>query len=157
MLAGVQVLRRLGSMAAAVAIVGVLGPTTATAAPRPFDSVASGGAIIAEAAKYAGIPYRYGATGPGAYDCSGYTRQVFRQFRIELPRTSGEQRAATTPIAAAARQPGDLVFFLSAGGRVTHLGIYAGGNAMWVAPSSGKRVMRQNIYSSRVVYGRVHS
>lgn len=125
--------------------------------PKTFDSVASGSAIIAHAATYAGKPYQYGATGPNAYDCSGYTRQVFRHFGIELPRTSGEQRNAVSPVAAGGRKPGDLIFFLSSGGHVYHTGIYAGGNKIWVAPTTGKSVMLENIWSSQVSYGRAHS
>jgi cell wall-associated NlpC family hydrolase len=51
-------------------------------------------------------------------------------------------------------RPGDLVFFF-AGGRVTHVGIYAGGNTMIAAPHSGQVVHRQRIYSANVAFGRV--
>ena len=157
--------RRLGCAGVlAAACVASTAPAASAAARTPkralpvvakaFDSVAAGPAIIAEAARYAGIPYRYGATGPDAYDCSGFTLTVFRHFGIELPRTSGMQIGATEPIAAAARQPGDLIFFHS-GGRISHVGIYAGGNEMWASPRAGKTVMRQGIWSAQVTYGRV--
>jgi cell wall-associated NlpC family hydrolase len=40
-------------------------------------------------------------------------------------------------------------------GRVTHVGIYAGGNDWWVAPRKGTTVRKQSIYSSRYSVGRV--
>lgn len=160
-----HVVRRLGcAVVLAAACVASTAPAASAAVPTPkralpvvakaFDSVAAGSAILAEAARYAGTPYRYGATGPDAFDCSGYTLTVFRHFGIELPRTSGMQSGATDPVAAPARQPGDLIFFHS-GGRISHVGIYAGGNEMWASPRAGKSVMRQGIWSAQVSYGRV--
>ena len=43
---------------------------------------AFGKRVIRAAAKYRGTPYRYGATGPSRFDCSGFTRFVFAKFGI---------------------------------------------------------------------------
>ena len=106
------------------------------------------------AAELKGKPYRYGATGPSSFDCSGYVQYVFRQVGKSLPRTSRQQRAATPQIAKAEKRPGDLIF-LYRGGRVTHVGVYAGDERMWVAPKAGDVVKLQRIYSSAYTVGRV--
>ena len=40
-------------------------------------------------------------------------------------------------------------------GRITHVGIYAGGNRWWVSPKSGDRVKLQSLYSSNYVVARL--
>jgi cell wall-associated NlpC family hydrolase len=119
-----------------------------------FNTVSAAPAILREAARHAGAPYRYGAAGPRGFDCSGYTMYVFSRFGVRLPHNSGAQRAATRRIPASERRPGDLIFFHTGSGRVTHVAIYAGGNMMWHSPHSGLTVRRAPIYSSRVSYGR---
>lgn len=44
--------------------------------------------IVEEAASHDGAAYRYGASGPDAFDCSGFTSYVFEQVGVDLPRTS---------------------------------------------------------------------
>jgi cell wall-associated NlpC family hydrolase len=135
--------------------------TSATATVQPRAVVQArvapsvGQRAVALAARQAGKPYRYGSTGPSAFDCSGFTTYIFNtQLGKRLPRTSAAQAAALPKVAQAAKQPGDLLFFRS-GSRVTHVGIYAGGGRMWAAPTSGDRVKLQSIYSSRYSVGRV--
>ena len=99
-------------------------------------------------------PYRYGATGPRAFDCSGYTRWVFDRVGRHLPRTSRAQARATRHVRASQRRTGDLVFFKDHG-RVYHVGIYAGYNSIWHAPRSGQRVHRERLWTTQVSYGRV--
>lgn len=72
--------------------------------------------IIAYASEYMNVPYHYGGNGPKAFDCSGFTRFVFRRFGYELKRSVGGQledgwkRIDDT----SELRRGDLVFF---GGR----------------------------------------
>jgi cell wall-associated NlpC family hydrolase len=106
------------------------------------------------AASKKGAPYRYGATGPHAFACSGYTRWVFRKVGRHLPRTSRAQARHAHHIKKSHRRTGDLVFFRS-GGRVYHVGIYAGHNRIWHAPRPGKRVTKARIWTSHVRYGRI--
>jgi len=109
------------------------------------------GGVLAIAAQYQGIMYRYGGTSPETgFDCSGYTQYVFKQLGISLPRTAEEQRQMATPVSDP--QPGDLVFF---GAPAYHLGIYAGNGKMWDSPRTGKAVDLRDIWSSSVTYGRV--
>lgn len=120
--------------------------TVAAGAPGSADF---GAAVMAIAARYAGTAYRYGGTTPAGFDCSGFTSYVLRQVGIDLPRTSGSQRAATARISRSEAVPGDLVF--SPG----HVGIYAGDGMMWDSPRTGEVVSRRAIYSSAATYGRV--
>jgi len=113
-----------------------------------------GAAAVAEAATHAGKPYRYGATGPGSFDCSGFVQYVYGQLGVSLPRTSAQQAAAARPVPRGSEQLGDLIIFRT-GGTVTHLGIYAGEGTMWVARRSGTTVTRQTIYTSTYSVGRV--
>lgn len=106
------------------------------------------------AASKRGAPYRYGAEGPRAFDCSGYTHWVFARVGKRLPRTSSQQYGAADRIRARDRQRGDLVFFHSGGG-VYHVGIYAGHGRIWHAPHTGARVRMERIWTRAVSYGRV--
>jgi cell wall-associated NlpC family hydrolase len=107
------------------------------------------------AAAQAGKPYRYGAEGPAAFDCSGLVTWVFnRKLGRHLPRSSSAQYAASRPIAKRNLRRADLVFFVS-GGRVYHVGIYAGRNRIWHAPHSGARVRRDPIWTTSWRAGRV--
>ena len=106
------------------------------------------------AASKRGAPYRYGAVGPRAFDCSGYTRWVFRKVGRHLPRTASAQARFAHHIRRAARRTGDLVFF-SSGGHVYHVGIYAGHNRIWHAPRPGERVGLVHLWTRHVFYGRI--
>ncbi len=110
-------------------------------------SSSTGSAIVRAAASHAGKPYRWGATGPNAFDCSGFTQYVHRQAGISIPRTSGAQAAAGRRVAKSDKRPGDLIAIYT-NGRVSHVAIYAGGNSMWVARRSGTTITKQNIYTS---------
>ncbi|OAH10994.1 C40 family peptidase [Streptomyces jeddahensis] len=106
------------------------------------------------AASKKGSPYRWGATGPRRFDCSGLTLYSFKQAGKKLPRTAAQQYNKTRHVSAKQRQPGDLVFFHS-GRSVYHVGIYAGKGRIWHAPKSGDVVRLQKIWTKNVWYGRV--
>lgn len=109
--------------------------------------------IVKAAAAQKGDPYRYGATGPSSFDCSGLTQYAHKQAGIKLPRTSRDQQAKVRKISKSYRRPGDLIFFHN-GGRVYHAAIYAGSNYMWTAPQRGESVKKAKIYSSNYSVGR---
>lgn len=70
--------------------------------------------IIDYATQYLGRPYRSGAKGPKAFDCSGFTSYIFKEYGIELNPSSRTQATQGTEIELDQVQPGDLLFF---GGR----------------------------------------
>lgn len=115
-------------------------------APAPAPAPRGNGSwsgIQSTANSLLGTRYRWGGTTTAGFDCSGFTQYVFRQNGISIPRDSRAQYAATTRVSNPV--PGDLVFFGS-GGRVTHVGIYAGG---------GRYVGSQT--STGVAYTNVHT
>ncbi len=67
--------------------------------------------VVIESKKYLGTPYRYGGTTTRGFDCSGYTRHVFENVGINLPRTAQQQASAGKKVNKKHVQPGDLVFF----------------------------------------------
>lgn len=70
-----------------------------------------------------GAKYRYGASGPSAFDCSGLVNWAYRSSGKSLPRTSKALSRVGTSVSKSALQPGDLVFFY---GGPSHVGIYIG-------------------------------
>lgn len=99
-----------------------------------------------------GDPYRYGAAGPSAFDCSGLVYYSYRKAGFtNVPRTSRQQAAAFRPVKRRNMRPGDLVFFTN-GGRVYHMGVYAGrknGHRTIIhASRSGTPVKRDPIWTS---------
>lgn len=101
-------------------------------------------AIIREAERWIGTPYRYGAqTRRKGTDCSGMTMVIFRdKAGVQLPRNSAAQQQACMLVRRSELQPGDLIFFSSSkrGGRVNHVGIYRG-NGEFIHASSSRGVM----------------
>lgn len=67
--------------------------------------------VIDYASKFLGRPYRRGSGGPKAFDCSGFTSFVFRNFDISLSRSSRDQYGQGVSISRNDIQPGDLLFF----------------------------------------------
>jgi cell wall-associated NlpC family hydrolase len=99
-----------------------------------------------------GDPYRYGAEGPGAFDCSGLVYySTHRAGYRHVPRTSSAQGRYMRHIKRSAMRRGDFVFFTS-GGSVYHVGIYAGrrdGHRIIVhAPYTGSHVKRERIWTN---------
>ncbi|WP_214407081.1 C40 family peptidase, partial [Pseudonocardia lacus] len=70
-----------------------------------------------------GSPYRYGAAGPNAFDCSGLVSWAYKNVGISLPRTSRAMSQVGTPVSRDNLRPGDLVFFYRP---VSHVAIYIG-------------------------------
>lgn len=107
-------------------------------------SSASGNAIVSYAYNFIGTPYVYGATGPDAFDCSGFTSYVYANAAgINITRTTYSQMGVGTPVSYDQLQPGDLVF--TYGG--DHVGIYVGGGQYIHAPQPGDSVKVGNITS----------
>lgn len=79
-----------------------------------------------------------GGTTPSGFDCSGYTSYIFRNFGIELPRTSSDQYNVGTKVNKADLKTGDLVFFHGTTNKsgITHVGIYLSDNQFISATSS---------------------
>lgn len=99
-----------------------------------------GRAVLEAAETRIGAPYRYGGSGPDAFDCSGLVAYAHRQVGIAVPRTAAEQFSKAAPVKRRELRPGDLVFFRLSGRDVGHVGIYVGDDRFVHAPQSGGHV-----------------
>ncbi len=98
-------------------------------------------AALGFAAGQLGVPYLWGGSGPGGFDCSGLTQAAYAQAGRSLPRTAQEQYDAGPPVpTGSAVAPGDLLFFGGGPGAVDHVGIYVGAGEMIDAPHTGSTV-----------------
>ncbi len=81
--------------------------------------------LLKEAHRHLGKRYRSGSKGPNAFDCSGFSSYVFRQFGYDLSPSSKAQFLQGTPVDTKSLRKGDLVFFTSrrSGKSVGHVGI----------------------------------
>ena len=111
--------------------------------------------IISTAMRFIGVPYFWGGTSIKGVDCSGLTRMAWFLNGILLPRNASDQADIGRPISVDADtgrfpadsserfigcdafrqemlhrisnlQPGDLIFFGSSAGNISHVGIYIG-------------------------------
>lgn len=92
---------------------------------------------LAAARSQIGSPYSMGATGPGAFDCSGLTTYAFRRAGEALPRDSFGQFGAGRAVEKGDIRAGDLVFFSTNGPGASHVGIATGKGTVVSATSSG--------------------
>jgi cell wall-associated NlpC family hydrolase len=113
-----------------------------------------GVAVVAEASKHKGKPYRYGAAGPYAFDCSGFTQFVYRKFGRSLPHSATQQGRLGVSIAKGAARPGDLLVFGSPG-RYYHAAIFAGNGYMVDSSTSGQPVALRRIWSNNFAVRRL--
>jgi peptidoglycan DL-endopeptidase CwlO len=154
----------------AAALVALLPATTAAAAPAPAPATSVGvpaapvvslpvtpvaqtvpaataapakaASALATAMSKIGSPYRWGAAGPNAFDCSGLVTYAFKQVGVSLPRTSSAMSRVGTPVAKSDLRPGDLVFFYKP---VSHVAIYIGDGKVVHASSSKSPVKISNL------------
>lgn len=117
----------------------ILSGCASTPPAPPSTSEPSGSRIADTALALTGTPYRYGGADPRGFDCSGLVHYVHRRAGIAVPRTAEAQFEDARRVARDGLQPGDLVFFRLEG-KVSHVGLYAGGQRFVHAPSSGKAV-----------------
>lgn len=96
-------------------------------------------ALYARTMLVVNTPYTYGGNTPeGGFDCSGLVQYALRGITEKrLPRSTSQWAGVSTAIARRNLQRGDFVFFNTAGGRYSHMGIYVGGERFVHAPSSG--------------------
>ena len=90
-----------------------------------------------------GLPYVWGAAGPGAFDCSGLVQWAFAQAGVSMPRVAADQARVGPAVPVGQLQPGDLIFYHTDPtdpGYVSHVAIYLGNGWMIQAPQPGEYV-----------------
>jgi cell wall-associated NlpC family hydrolase len=105
--------------------------------PRPARAVAF-------ALGQRGKPYRWGAEGPHAFDCSGLTWAAWRAGGVAIPRTAAGQLAGL-PRVRGRLQPGDLVIYHSRGPSRRHVAMVVGSGRMVEARGRGIPVRSTSI------------
>ncbi|RGA05578.1 NlpC/P60 family protein [Microbispora sp. H13382] len=115
----------------------------------PGEQVA---AVIAYAYAQLGKPYRWGAEGPAAFDCSGLTMRAFQAAGITIPRVAADQWRHGSRIPAGQEQPGDLAFFRMEQDGPGHVGIVIGNGQMIHAPNS-REVVKIALYERADLVG----
>ncbi len=120
--------------------------------------------MVEYAKRYLGSRYGRGGKGPKAFDCSGFTSFVFKNFGIQLSPSSSAQGLQGTRIDLANVEVGDLLFFSGRGGgkRVGHVGMvvsvdHEAGTLEFIHSSSSQGVVIQNFpdggyYSKRYLH-----
>jgi len=117
--------------------------------------------IILTAQEYMGTKYVWAANGPDCFDCSGFTRYVYKQHGMTLPRYSGNQAKVGMKVSFDELQIGDLVFFDTEKKyrkKVNHVGIYIGDGKFIHASSAKKQVTitsfrKKKFYKNRFLWG----
>jgi cell wall-associated NlpC family hydrolase len=111
---------------------------TSTASTSSATATGSAAAVIAFVKAQVGDAYVSGGTGPNSWDCSGLVQAAFKQVGVDLPRVSQSQSTAGTQVSLSNLQPGDILYWGSAGSAY-HVAVYVG-DGMFVGaqnPSTG--------------------
>lgn len=106
-----------------------------------------GATVVETAKKYIGYSYKYGASGPTSFDCSGFTSYIFKLHGVSLSRTAKQQYGNGTAVSRSDLQPGDLIMFGPSVSGINHVGIYIGGGQIVHAANPSRGVTIDTINS----------
>ena len=117
---------------------------------------AVGERAAAVALRQVGVPYRYGGATIDGFDCSGLVQYSYRQAGKAVPRTTAQLWSASATVDRDKLRAGDLLFFRIEG-KMSHVGLYLGGQEFVHAPSTGRNVsvakLTSPFYSSALIRG----
>jgi cell wall-associated NlpC family hydrolase len=105
----------------------------------PVRVMTLGEKAAAVALQQVGVPYRYGGASASGFDCSGLVQYSYGRAGKSLPRTTGQLWSDTSAVNRRDLRVGDLLFF-NIEGKMSHVGLYVGGQQFVHAPSSGRTV-----------------
>ena len=127
------------------------------AARLPERFPTDGGAILATAAGFLGLPYLWGGTSEKGFDCSGLVQRIYGLHGVRLPRDSDQQSEVGEEIdpgpSGEAIREADLAFFAETpGGRSTHVGILAPGGRLLHASTTRGGLAWDGLYPATPGY-----
>ncbi|MEU8783219.1 C40 family peptidase [Streptomyces sp. NPDC048637] len=111
-------------------------------APSSSSATGSAAAIIAFAEAQIGKSYVLGSSGPSSYDCSGLVQAAYKRVGIDLPRVSQGQSTQGTQVGLDNLQPGDILYWGSAGSAY-HVAIYIGDGKFIGAQNSSTGIVER--------------
>lgn len=135
----------LVSLAIAIMAGCFVGKSSAAATPRRYTAMHF-------ALAQAGKPYRYGATGPSSFDCSGLVLKAYAKAGISLPRTANDMYHSSklSHISAGSARWGDLIFWVY-GGHASHVEFATTKRGVsFGAHHSGTRISYRGLYGHPV-------
>ena len=117
---------------------------------QQYDTLINKNDLVSYSNAFLGMKYLWGGTTPaimdttgkyisGGFDCSGFVQYVYKNFGVNLPRTSMDQVNKGVSVKINNLEKGDLVFFrtnLALPLEVSHVGIYIGDNKFIHSPNS---------------------
>jgi cell wall-associated NlpC family hydrolase len=101
--------------------------------------------VLEYAKKFLGTPYCYACSEPGkGFDCSGFVNFVFKNFNINLPRSSKDFKDLGSALKPEEFKVGDVLVFygFQDSKNIGHVGIISEANGMnskFIHASSGKK------------------
>jgi peptidoglycan DL-endopeptidase CwlO len=124
-------------------------PAASSPSPTPPPKAVSGNvaAVVRYAYAQLGKPYQWGATGPGAFDCSGLTMMAWAQAGVSLPHSSQAQIGIGRRVTQSELQPGDLIFRYSP---ISHVSLYVGNGQQISATHTGSTVKLQSAFQGEI-------
>lgn len=111
----------------------------------PYNEIISN-QVINYALKFVGNPYVYGGNSlTNGTDCSGFTKLVYAEYGVTLPRSAPAQSYSGTSVGLDNIMPGDLVFS-GYDGQIGHVAIYIGNNKLVHALNSNVGIVVTDLY-----------
>ncbi|MDQ0696606.1 C40 family peptidase [Streptomyces sp. W4I9-2] len=120
------------------------GSSASASAPSSSNVSGSAASIVAFAKAQVGDAYVPGGTGPNSWDCSGLVQAAYRTAGIDLPRVSQSQSTFGTQVSLDNLQPGDILYWGSAGSAY-HVAIYVGGGEFVGAQNSNTGTVQRSL------------
>lgn len=137
------------------------GLTTSTDQVDLIQNLSVRDSIESFGSEFLGVPYVYGGNGTNGFDCSGFVYHVFKNFSIDVPRSTSQYEGVGMEISIDSVKKGDLLLFLSpTRNAIGHIGIVTNPNGMeteFIHASSGKEMeviissLKQPNYNRRFV------
>ncbi len=119
----------------------------------PYNEIISN-QVVNYALKFVGNPYVYGGYSlTNGTDCSGFTKLIFDNYGITLPRSAPEQAYSGFRVELDNLMPGDLVFS-GYGGQIGHVAIYIGNEKLVHALNSSVGIVVTSLYIMPIIDAR---